>query len=584
MSEAVLTSFGPAVYGGTLHIDEEPLFWDSRQPTAIDVETDEKDNFVGAALTQDGKDIYYCSGIELVKQLVSPEMLLIGHNLKFDLKMLKKWGVEVSSGSLHYDTALASYVVSSTRESHSLKDLAKDLLGLSWPTYKEMVGKGAKKVTLDKQEIGRVAAYCGMDTLATFRLYQYFQMRLTPEQRRILNFIELPVARILMDMELQGARVDVGYLQQLDAEFTKKLEGLTAEIQSQWKAAGFTEELNVNSNMQIAKLLEKQGAVLPTTDKGNKKVDKATLNEWANIPVVPALLEYNKIEKLKSTYTTGLLERQIDGVIYGDFNQITRNEKGQSVGIATNRLSSSNPNLQNIPARSEEGKTIRKAFVAQAGYTLIDADYSQIEYRLLAHFTKEPKLIQAFKEDHDVHEETGKALGVSRDLGKTLNFAAIYGAQGSKIARTAKISESDAARFLESYWRVLPRVTAWIERVKFEVRRRKGVYTLNRRFLPLPGISSSNKFERYHWERAAVNYTIQGSAAEVMKLALIKLTEAGYRPRLTVHDEFVFESRECDVAAQAAHVKHIMETVVNLDVPIVADVGTGYNWGDAKGA
>lgn len=583
METASEPTFGPSKYGATLFINQIPMFWDDRLPTVVDVETDEKDGFVGLALCQNDKEVYYFSSLGSVPALLDAEINLVGHNLKFDMKLMKKWGLFVDSRQMFFDTCLASYVINTTKETHSLKDLAKEFLQMEWPTYKEMVGTGKKRITLDKQEIGKVAAYCGMDALATFKLYGYFMRKLDPQQRRLLEHIELPTARALMDMELLGAKVDVDYLKELDGTFSSKMIELEHAINSHWKKA---EILNVNSNRQIAELLESQGAVLPVTQKGNKKVDKATLLQWSGVPVVPLLLEYNKIEKLHSTYTQGLLERQQDGRIHCEFNQISKNEKGADVGISTNRLSSSNPNLQNIPARSEEGKLIRRAFIAPTNKILIDADYSQIEYRLLAHFTKEPRLIQAFKENKDVHEETGKALGVSRDLGKTLNFAAIYGARAEKIANTAKVSEQEAIRFLDTYWKVLPRVTAWIHRVKFEARAKKGIFTLNRRWIPLPGISSQNRFERMHWERAAVNYTIQGSAAEIMKMALIKLKEQGYMPVLTVHDEFLFEDagvNKEEIDSHLSVVKYLMENVVKLDVPLVADIGIGQNWATAKG-
>jgi DNA polymerase-1 len=591
MEEQVTASdptFGPTKYGARLAINESMANVNA-VPVVIDVETDEKDNFVGLAICGDPKTVCYYSDLSLVPSWIN-EVPLIGHNLKFDMKLLKKWGINVSSNRMFFDTCLASYVMNTTKDTHSLKDLAKEYLGYEWPTYKDMVGKGKKKVTLDKQEVGRVAAYCGMDTLATYQLYQYFMRKMNPQHRRILEYIELPVARALMDMELTGAMIDLPYLSTLDTQFQVKLTELEGKIRDQWfviKGQDNKEDkpFNVNSNRQVAELLEAQGAILPTTEKGNKKVDKITLQQWINIPSVPLLLEYSKIEKLHSTYTQSLLSKQQEGRIHCDFNQISKNEQGADVGISTNRLSSSNPNLQNIPARSEEGKLIRRAFIAPKNQILIDADYSQIEYRLLAHFSKEPRLIQAFKDGKDVHEETGKALGCSRDIGKTLNFASIYGAQAAKISRTAKVSESDAEQFLNSYWKVLPRVTAWIHRVKFEARAKKGIFTLNRRWIPLPGIMSGNRFERMHWERAAVNYIIQGSAAEVMKLALIKLAEFGYKPILTVHDEFIFEHQQDyrPIEAAIADIKNIMESVVKLDVPLIADIGSGVNWQEAKG-
>lgn len=585
-NELVNPSFGPSVYGAGLYINSEfhPLTYSI--PTVVDVETDEKDNFVGLAVCQDSKDIFYFTKLDLVKKLLE-RCPLIGHNVKFDLKLLIKWGVDVKPDQLIFDTCLASYVINTTKESHHLKDLGKEILNMTWPTYKEMVGIGRKKETLDKQEVGRVAAYCGMDCLATFKLYQHFMKAMNPLQRRILETIELPVARILMQMELNGVSVDTEYLQKLDFDFRSRIVELDLQLKDQWYSLfGQPKEgdkpFNLNSNRQVAQLLEAQGAVLPTTQKGNKKVDKATLENWKQLPCVTLLLEHNKLEKLVSTYTTGLLEKQQNGKIYANFNQITKNESGQESGISTGRLSSSAPNLQNIPIRTQEGGLIRRAFVPSNGQVFIDGDYSQIEYRLLAHFSKEPRLIQAFLEGKDVHEETGRLLGCSRDVGKTLNFASIYGAQAAKIAKTAKVSEQEAEKFLATYWKVLPRVTAWINRVKFEARAKKGIFTLLRRWIPLPGITSQNRFERMHWERAAVNYCIQGSAAEVIKLAMIKLKEYGYLPVLTVHDELIFESTIENTDLMKSDVKQIMENVVKLDIPLVVDIGIGDNWGNAK--
>jgi DNA polymerase-1 len=272
--------------------------------------------------------------------------------------------------------------------------------------------------------------------------------------------------------------------------------------------------------------------------------------------------------------------------VYTTYNQITKNQYGEK-GISTGRLSSSEPNLQQIPARTDDGKKLRELFIPEDGKVLIDADYSQIEYRLLAHFTQEPLLLEAFKNGKDVHEETGRALGCDRDTGKTLNFASIYGAQAKKIAKTAKCSEDDAQSFLDLYWKKLPGVTAWVNRIKYEARLKKGITTFMKRFIPLPGIMTNDLYERYHWERAAVNYTIQGSAAEIIKLAMIQLRKKGYLPLLTVHDELLFEvptmKKDGTEYPFDIEIRSIMESVINISVPLVADVGIGINWREAKG-
>lgn len=571
-----INSWGVHKHGAVLHTNERLTV--PTGPVVIDVETDEKDNFVGIGLTSNGTDIYYFTDKEALQDLQYVKGI-VGHNLKFDAKLLVKWGVELKPEQLHDDTILMSYVVNATKESHSLKDLGKEQ-GFIWPTYKEMVGGGKKKLTLDKQPIERVANYCGMDVLVTFRLYQTLKRKMDLFASRIYNQIELPLMRILFEMELAGVLVDVDRITQLDSQFKTLLGNLQDKMFHHAK-----KEFNPNSNAQTAAVLEARGIVLPLTEKGNKKVDKFVLEQFKDDEVVKLLLEYNKIEKLYSTYTQGLLKLDSLPKVYTTYNQITTKSGANDSerGISTGRLSSSSPNLQQIPTRSKEGELLREIFVPQPRHILIDADYSQIEYRLLAHFTKEPILIKAFMENKDVHEETGKALGVDRDTGKTLNFAAIYGAQAKKIARTAKCSVEQAQGFLDKYWKVLPRVMSWINRVKYEARQKKGIFTLQKRWIPIPEITSQNPYERMHWERVAVNYTIQGSAAEVMKLAMIEIRKKGLLPLLTVHDELLFEC-PVDMKDVYSHViKSTMESVVRIDVPLIADVGTGNNWKEAKG-
>lgn len=580
LKDMTTLSFGPHLYGARLHVDEDGFT--TNGAFAVDVETDEKDNFVGLAVCNSPTDVWYYTKMDSVKDWLS-KYPVIGHNVKFDLKLLKKWGADITSKSLLFDTCLASYVVNTTRESHSLKDIARDLLGLSWPTYREMVGMGRKKVTLDKQAVERVAAYCGMDCLATYKLYEYFAKEMTPHERHLLDTIELPIARVLMEIELKGVQIDLHHLKALDATLSLRMERIKDELAKQWKRE---EKFNINSNRQVAQLLEEQGAELPKTPKGSKKVDKLTLQQLTKIPAVPLLLEYSKIEKLWSTYTQGLLKRQQNGRIYCTFNQITRSEKGTEVGIHTGRLSSSDPNLQNIPVRTEDGKMIMKGFIPDDGCVLVNADYSQIEPRLLAHFSKDPFLLDVYRNDRDLYTELVKGTGRSRQDGKTFMLALLYGAQPKKLANVFNCTEIEAKQILEKMWAKLPGVRSWINQVKWNVKNKKGVSTLHGRWIPLPLISSKNIYERFHWERVAVNSIIQGSAAEVMKLALIELKKHKYTPNLTVHDSVVInisKSNDENECFEAEHIKAIMESVVDVDVPLKVDVNVGGNWSDAKG-
>lgn len=578
-----MSEWGVSRHAANLVIDYTPSELDPKFPLIIDVETDEKDGFVGVGYTQDGITVYYSPNWGTVSPLIrdylnSKGVGLVGHNLKFDAKLLVKWGLEIKPEHLKDDTILMSYCINTTRESHSLKDLGKEF-GYVWPTYSEMVGKGRGKQTLDKQPVETVAEYCGMDVLVTYKLYSHFTIHMDLNQRRVYQQIEMPLMRILYEMELQGVLIDVEKLRQLDSEFSKRLASLTEVLRRMANPS-----LNPNSNKQIAEVLEARGIALETTPKGNKKVDKWALEKHQDDDFVKTLIEYNKIEKLVSTYTGGLLKRETLPKVYTTYNQVVSQANATEVGISTGRLSSSGPNLQQIPTRTEEGKLLRELFIPKAGFVLIDADYSQIEYRLLAHFTKEPVLLEAFHNGQDIHEATGKVLGCSRDVGKTLNFASIYGAQAAKISRTAKVSEEEAEAFLKKYWSKLPSVTAWINRVKHEATKKGGIFTLMKRWIPIQGFNSRNKFERWHSERMAVNYMIQGSAAEIMKMAMIQLKFCGYTPLLTVHDELLFESEERNADEHAEKVKAVMEDVVQLDVPLVADVGIGKNWRESKGS
>ena len=569
--------WGVQQYGATLIINDLQSPIDPHLPLFIDVETDEKDNFVGIGFTSDGKLIYYLSNLAEATRFIqnyfnSGGIGLIGHNIKFDAKLLLKWGISLTSENLVGDTILMSYALNSTKNSHSLKELGKEL-DYNWPTYKEMVGSGRKKITLDKQEIKTVANYCGMDVFVTYQLYKNLKRKFDVFASRVYGQIEFPLMRILLEMELQGVLIDEEKLRSLNNEFRFKLSILTNNLKQFAR-----KEFNPNSNKQVADILERCGISLPTTPKGNKKVNKFVLERFKDNEFVKILLEYNKLEKLVSTYTGGLLERKTLPRVCPTYNQISRINTGDDKGIATGRLSCSDPNLQQIPTRTEEGKLIRELFIPKQGYTLIDADYSQIEYRLLAHFTKEPLLLKAFEEEKDIHEETGKALGVDRETGKTLNFASIYGAGSKKIAQTAKCTEEEAQNFINKYWSVLPKVTSWVNQVKYQAKQQGGVFTFMKRWIPLPGLFSSDLGERFHWERCAVNFIIQGSAAEIMKLAMIHLRAKGLLPILTVHDELLYECEKGMEKAYSYTIKQTMESVVKLDIPLIVDIGVGENW------
>lgn len=556
-------------YGANLYIN--PSLWQAPYTKlAIDIETDEKDNFVGLAIS--AKDwIYYFTSISSYLKSVLETGEFIGHSLKSDAKWLKKWGINIKPSQLVGDTMLMSYVINATKESHGLKPLAKEYLGMEWSSYKEMVHPDKdhpnKKVTLDQQPIEKVAEYCAMDCLATYRLYEHFNKIMTKEQKKYYNTIELPLMQILYEMELNGVKIDKEYCKKLEKNYRMLLAGLHINL---WESSG---NVNPNSPKQLLKFFNENGENIKNTQKETIQYLADKGNKYAE-----TLLTYKKFFKIHSTYLKPSLGQDR---LYTEYSQVRTDEKDDLIGISTGRLSSKNPNLQNIPAHGEAGKELRSLFIPEKDKLLICADYSQIEYRLLAHFTQEPRLLEAFKNGKDIHEETGKIIGASRDIGKTINFASIYGAKEKKIAKTAKISEKEASSFLKEYWKVLPKVTAWIHKVKYLAKINQSVTTLMGRVIPLPLIRSKNKYERWHWERAAVNYIIQGSAAEIIKLSMINLNEYSYLPTLTVHDELLFDLPS-NMVGKKQDIKYLMEGIVKLSIPLEVKIGIGDNWHDAK--
>lgn len=561
------SNWGPSTKGVPVKIDETPE--QLGEIVAIDVETDEKDNFVGGCL-YDGSVYcyYYTSGAEFIKLLDSKK--LIGWNLKGDLHWLNKIGGKFTVANLHGDAMLMSYCINSTRDSQGLKEVAKDELHWEWPTYRDIVGTGRKKQTLDKQPIEKVAEYCGMDTLATWKLYNKFAASMNAAEKNLYWNIELPVYKILFKMEEKGIKVSQTKLDNLDFLFKKKMNALLTTLHA------YKSDWNPNSPKQTVEVLNAHGIKVGGSDK-------QALSAFSGQDIVDDLLAYRKIAKLHSTYVVAFRALPSLPYIHTTFNQISyQQNEGTFKGIRTGRLSSDNPNLQNIPAKGE-GELLREVFIPNANKLFVDADYSQIEYRLLAHFTKDQNLIDGFKRGEDVHAVTGRLLGCERGVGKTLNFASIYGARAEKIAYTAKITVAEAEVFLDKYWKALPKVKQWMDNTLVIAKCRGGVSTMSGRWIPLPDLKSSNKWKRAHAERAAINYIIQGSAADIIKVAMIELDKKGFEPLLTVHDELLFEvDKTSNVRAFAKEVKKIMNNVVQLAVPLDADVHLGYNWKEAK--
>ncbi len=546
---------------------------------ALDIETDEKDGFVGGAVYDSSSIIYYFTNPIQFKDQVRGKQL-IGYNIKADLNWLGQMGLTIPSTSITSDPMIQAYVVNSNRDDQGLKAVAMEVLGWKWPSYRDMVGIGRKKITLDKQEIEKVAEYCCMDTLAAWKLDEYFTKTFNKQQRDLYTNIELPCYRLLWDMECNGIKLNTTTLSQINTDFSKEV--ILAE--AQLRAYNFT--WNPNSPPQTLVMLNKLIPHYFFTETNKPTLLAYKIASTNPHPVIDQLLAYKKIKKLHSTYVVAMTERtQTTDIIHTTFNQVAIQDDGSLKGIRTGRLSSNNPNLQNIPS-SKKGETygnrLRSMFVPRQGKVFIDIDYSQIEYRLLAHFSQDTNLVKGFNTGLDVHDVTGKLLGCSRSVGKTLNFASIYGAGEDKISLTAGIPVAQAAGFLKAYWQKLPQVLQWKNTSLMLAKARGGISTMSGRFIPIPDLKSKNRWKVMHAERAAINYIIQGSAADIIKVAMLEVNKQGYKPVLQVHDELIFEVDPTTAQEDMKKLVSIMENVVKLSVPIIADAHIGSNWNDAK--
>lgn len=587
---------------------------------SVDVETDEKDNFVGIGLYNGGPAVYYFTNLDWSLQAYLSTIKIIAHNMKFDARMLQKWGINVKSENFYFDTMLASYSVDGGAETHALKPLAQKHLGYKWPTYDEMTkertttemikrfkmekGEDGKrhrikldepevtykekvtKHTLDTQPVEKVAHYCASDVVATWDLMRYFERTMNAETRWIFSHLEMPTLRIVFDMEKRGIRIDVDRLRALNLGFQGEMLDLEGKIK---ETLGV--DININSSKQLAPHLERLGMELPVTEKGNKKTSKDVLARHKGHPLADLLLEYSQVKKLFTAFTKPMLDLPTLPRINPTFNQVVRESERDEQnwgGIATGRLSCSNPNLQQIPRRSKRGKMLRELFVPEVGAALICADFSQIEPRILAHMSKDPYLIDVYRTDKDVYTSLVAGTSVAsredaRDYGKVGYLALTYMAQPKKLAEAWKCSLEEAQEIYEGMWKNLPRVRSWQNACIAYGTQLGGVKTLFKRYRSLPNLKSRNWKERAAAERRAVNTPIQGSAADIMKLAMIKLTEAGYKLNLIIHDEVLISVPTNEAEMHCGRIKDIMESVTQLLVPIKVDANIGVSWGVAKG-
>ncbi len=489
------------------------------------------------------------------------EKKVIGHNLKFDFKMLRNYGLKTPTPLA--DTMIMAWLLDP--DSHvGLDNLAKRYLNHQNIKYKEIVGKNQNFADID---IKTAAKYAAEDAIITLKLYEKLKDKLWDEVKWDFENIEMPFINILIDMEKEGIKVDIEYLEKLQKELSYKLKNLTSEI---YNLAG--EEFNIKSPKQLSHILF-EVLKLPAKKKTKTaySTDEKVLNSLKEAhPIIPKLLEYRKIDKLLSTYVIPLKEyakKDKNHKIYTNFLQ---------TGTATGRLSSKNPNLQNIPTSTEIN--IRNAFITDKLFASLD--YSQIELRLLAHFSKDENLIKAFLNNEDIHQKTADLIGVSRSIAKSINFGLIYGMGPKKLSETINVSLKEAREFIEKYFKSFPTVKHFIEKTKEEAKQKGYVETLlkRRRFFDF---TNANQRLIAAYEREAVNTIFQGSAADIIKKAMIEIKKKYPNSKmvLQIHDELIFEIENEN---QAQEYKKIMENAFKLKVPLKVEMSFAKRWGELK--
>jgi len=511
----------------------------------------------------------------------------VGAHMKFDMHVLQNHGIALRGQ--RYDTMLESYVLDSTATRHDMDSMAARYLGVRTIHFEDVAGKGAKQISFDQVNVESAAEYSAEDADITLRLHRELWPRLeaVPALAKLYLEIEQPLVPVLQRMERGGVLIDRAMLQQQSHELAARLKELSLEAQ---RAAG--QDFNLESPKQLQQILfeKQQLPVLRKTPTGQPSTAEDVLEELAaDYPLPKLILEYRALAKLRSTYTEKLPE-QIDpttGRVHTSYHQAV---------AATGRLSSTDPNLQNIPVRSAEGRRIRQAFIAPPGHLLLAADYSQIELRIMAHLSGDEGLLRAFAADLDIHQATAaEVFGVApaevsaeqRRSAKAINFGLIYGMSAFGLARQLGIARSAAAEYVERYFARYPGVRQYMDSTRERARREGYVETVYGRRLYLPDIASRNRQLQQYSERSAINAPMQGTAADIIKRAMLAVDawcqEPGTAARLMmqVHDELVLEVRTDFAGVATERVRAMMAAAAELRVPLKVEVGQGRNWDEA---
>ena len=525
--------------------------------------------------------------IALLKPMLEdPSVLKVGQNIKYDMAVFQRYGVEIGPVD---DTMLISFVLDAGRNNHGMDELAERHLGQKTIKFSDVAGSGAKQVSFDKVPLDKARDYAAEDADVTMQLWAHLKPRLVPEHMTTMyETIERPLIPVLLDMETAGIKVDATKLKGLSTDFEKRLGELEGEIH---KIAG--REFNVGSPKQLGEILfdEQKLPGGKRNKNGSWATDASVLDDLAATghPLPVKILEHRQLAKLKGTYTDALV-RQVDaktGRVHTSYHM---------TGAATGRLASTDPNLQNIPVRSEEGRKIRQAFIAEKGHKLLSADYSQIELRLLAHVADIPELKEAFARGDDIHAITASEMfGVPvkgmdplmRRRAKAINFGIIYGISAFGLANQLGIGQQEAKEYIGKYFQRYPGIRDYMERTKDYARKHGYVLTPFGRKIHLKYINEKAQGMRAFAERAAINAPLQGGAADIIKRAMIRVPPAlaaaklKARMLLQVHDELLFEVPDKEIDKTKDVARKVMESAATLTVPLVVDTGVGDNWAAA---
>ncbi len=510
----------------------------------------------------------------------------VGQNLKYDYAVLKR--IDITLSGIQYDTMLESYLLNSTATRHDMDSLALYYLHYQTITYTDVTGKGSQQIPFNQVPVARAAEYAAEDAEVTLRLHQVMYPMLSSSLQRVLHEIEVPLLSVLADIECHGVMIDKNLL----CQHGERLKNTISQLEQRAiELAG--KPFNLNSPKQLQTLLyqDLKLPILTKTPTGQPSTAEAVLHELALDYELPAvILNYRSLSKLVSTYIDALPKR-IDPItkrIHTSYNQAV---------TATGRLSSSEPNLQNIPIRSEEGRLIRKAFIAPPNHVLLTADYSQIELRIMAHFSQDPNLLHAFQQGWDIHAATASEIfhvkldevtSEQRRRAKAVNFGLIYGMSAFGLAKQLRVDRKDAQDYIDRYFQRYPGVLDYMNRTRELAHQQGFVETLFGRRLYLPDIQVQNTLRRKAAERTAINAPLQGTAADIIKKAMLaaaawqkQFQSPPARMIMQVHDELVFEVRQNVIEDVKVAIRQIMEHAVELDVPLLVSIGTGPNWDEA---